>query len=207
MSQNSHLNSSTGCNNSDETGQQESIQQLKKQLPLVLENPVIQDFIKEEKRKKLMDNAFENPTSKNINLLNEEFKKFYRVNRVVRYSSVLIRNLSSHLDKLNKRRNERYNLIFDKPYDEEGNTVGMILQENKQEFIEPIEVVEAGIFPVKNERLDNAMRSLSDKQKRILYYYYIKEFSKREIAKILGESEANIGYWVKKTLAQLKNSL
>ena len=207
MTQHTHLISRTYCNNIDENRQPECIQQLKKQLPLILEHPVIQEFIKDEKYKKLVNKAFENPTSNNIALLNGEFKKIYRVNRVERYSSVLIRNLSIHLDKLNKRRNERYNLTFDKPYDEEGNTIGTILQQKNEEFIDPIEVVEAGIFPVKNEQLDNAMRLLSDKQKRILYYRYVKELSNREIAKTLNGTEQNIGYWVKKTLKQLRNAM
>jgi len=207
MSNYTHSISSNECCSIKDKPQLEYIQQLQEQLPKILKNPVIQSFIRGQEDKNLINETFENPTLKNIKLLNNHFKNFYFINRVERYGTILIRNLSAHLSKEGRERDKRYNLIFDKPYDNEGNTVGTMLQEDNQPYIDPIEIIEAGIFPIKNEKLDNAMRSLKVKQKQIMYYYFVQGLKKREIANLLGESEQSISYWVKKTLNELRNAI
>ncbi|MEN1938934.1 sigma-70 family RNA polymerase sigma factor [Paenibacillus sp. 102] len=213
MEEHTHSNSNNNCDHTEEKKQLEYIQQMQKRLPLILENPVIQEFLKDKKHEEIMNEAFKNPSQKNINLLNQTSKDFYRINRVLRYCSVLIRGRAIDFDKRQRNRNKKQMLIFDKNA-LEGNfptieTIGS-LQDSEGESPEAVvieEVGEGSIIPVENERLDKAMRALTDKQRKILYYRYEKMLTNRQIAEILGETEQNVGYWVKKTLKQLRNSL
>ncbi|WP_230932260.1 sigma-70 family RNA polymerase sigma factor [Priestia sp. TSO9] len=188
-------------------------QKIQKRLPLVLENPVIQEFLKDEKHKEAMHAAFKNPSQTDINLLNQTFKTFYRINRVVRYCSVLIRGRSQDFDKRERKRNFKQLLVFDKNALEDNapsiKTIGAVLDSNVESpELSVIEKVEEGtVIPVVNEELYKAMRALTDKQRKILYYRFEKMLTNRQIAEILGETEQNIGYWVKKTLKQLRDSL
>ncbi|MGF9893508.1 sigma-70 family RNA polymerase sigma factor [Priestia megaterium] len=213
MALNTHITSNNHNNNNVEKKHLEYTQKIQKRLPLVLENPVIQEFLKDEKHKTVMDETFKNPSQHNINLLNQTFKKFYRINRVVRYCSVLIRGRSQDFDKRERKRNAKQVLMFDRnAYEGDApsvDTIGdTIFADEKTPESVAIEKVEGEIIiPVANEELDKAMRSLSNKQRKILYYRYEKMLTNRQVAEILGETEQNVGYWVKKTLKQLRESL
>jgi len=213
MAPNTHFTSNNDFNTNLEKKHLEYIQQIQKRLPLVMENPVIQEFLKDEKHKGIMDIAFKNPSQHNINLLEQTFKTFYRINRVVRYCTVLIRGRSQDFDKRERNRNAKQQLIFDKnAYEGDSpciDTMGATKAGNTEtpESIVIEKVEEGTVIPVVNEGLDKAMRSLTDKQRKILYYRFEEELTNRQIAEILGESEQNVGYWLKKTVRQLRESM
>ncbi|WP_242300172.1 sigma-70 family RNA polymerase sigma factor [Bacillus cereus group sp. BfR-BA-01448] len=213
MGKHTHSNSDNNYHHNEEKKQLEYIQEIRKKLPLILENPIIQEFLKDKKHEEIMKEAFKNPSQKNINLLNQTSKEFYRINRVLRYCSVLIRGRAIDFDKRQRNRNKKQMLIFDKNALEGDfsaiETIGS-LQDCEAERPEALVIEGVGkgnVIPVENEKLDKAMHTLTDKQRMILYYRYEKMLTNRQIAEILGETEQNVGYWVKKTLKQLKDSL
>ena len=214
MAKYTHSISSTNCDNITEKNYKEYIQHVQKRMHLILENPVIQEFLKDEEHEKLMKDTFENPSPTNINLLNHIFQKFYRINRVERYSSALIRGRSQDYDKKRNKRERREHVILDKPASmgerDEIDTLGSLWEGKEATEVESFDSIidqKDGILPVENEHLEKAIRTLNDKQHKILYYRYQKQLTNREVAELLGETEQNIGYWVKKTLKQLRDSL
>ncbi|WP_456364514.1 sigma-70 family RNA polymerase sigma factor [Priestia aryabhattai] len=213
MALNTHFTSNNDFNGNSEQNHLKYIQQIQKRLPLVMENPVIQEFLKDEKHKEIMDEAFKNPSQDNINLLEQTFKTFYRINRVVRYCTVLIRGRSVDFDKRERKRNAKQQLIYDKNLYEGDtpcvDTAGATKTGNMEtpESIVMEKVEDGSVIPVENEKLDKAMRSLTDEQRKILYYRFEKMLTNRQIAEILGYNEQKVGYWLKKTVRDLKESM
>lgn len=214
MVKHTHSISSTIYDNITEKNYEKYIQYVQKRINEILENPIIQEFLKDKEHEKAMKDTFGKPSPTNINLLNHTFKKFYRINRVERYSSSLIRGRAQDYDKKRNKRERREHVILDKPASmgdrDEFDTLGSLWEGKETTEVESFDSIiekQNGILPVKNEHLEKAIRSLSDKQSKILFYRFQQQLTNREIADLLGESEQNIGYWVKKTLRQLRDSL
>lgn len=214
MAKYTHFISSTNCNNSKENNHGEYVQKIQKRMPLILGNPIIQEFLKNEEHQLIMSNTFKDPSPNNSNLLNEKFKKFYQINRIERYCSVLIKERSINFDKKRKKHINREVVILDKPArigpSGEVDTLGSLWEGKETTEVESVDSIidqQNGILPVKNKQLEKAIRALSEKQNKILFYRFQKQYTNREIAKLLGETEQNVGYWLKKTIKQIKESL
>ncbi|WP_456364488.1 sigma factor-like helix-turn-helix DNA-binding protein, partial [Priestia aryabhattai] len=112
-----------------------------------------------------------------------------------------------------RKRNAKQQLIYDKNLYEGDtpcvDTAGATKTGNMEtpESIVMEKVEDGSVIPVENEKLDKAMRSLTDEQRKILYYRFEKMLTNRQIAEILGYNEQKVGYWLKKTVRDLKESM
>ncbi|ELK23092.1 MULTISPECIES: sigma-70 family RNA polymerase sigma factor [Anoxybacillus] len=190
------------------------VERLKERLPIILENPIIKEFLKDSDHREVFYKTLEDPSVNNVQMLDEKFKKFYRYNRIIRYLMGFIRRYPIDYDKKVKLRSSRYQLIIDKPINNGRDDSRVSMREmivDKRElpldFLLTKEYERQGIFYIKNEVLSNALQSLNPNQRKILYLYYERGFNNKEIARILGQTEQNISYWHKKTLKQLREKL
>lgn len=178
------------------------------------EIPVIIEFLNNTQNKLSFDNFIKQPNQRNLDILNLNFMKFYRINRIVRYMSGLIKRYPIDYDKRVKLRNNRYQLIMDKPLNNGSNepniTIGDTVKSNTVNPMDVIIKLDEKIrlqFEIKNQLLSHAFNQLNDKQKKILYLYYELGFNNKEIGHYFNQSEQNISYWHKKTLKELRENL
>ncbi|MFO6498191.1 hypothetical protein ACINLD_18650 [Bacillus sp. z60-11] len=64
--------------------------QLKSRLSEVKKNPVMKEFLEDPDNNEIFYVALKHPTNKNLAALDERFKSFYRINRIIRYLSGFI---------------------------------------------------------------------------------------------------------------------
>lgn len=180
-------------------------------LPEIMRNPVIQEFLEDENNKSLFYQAFENPKEDNIRQLDIQFKRFYRYNRIIRYLSGLIRRYPIDYDKRVKLRKNRYPLTVDKTvtHNNTGSTMTMVdlIQDKSQKSSDYYLFKQSGSIFLENEQLLKLIEELNRKQRQILYLYYEIGFNNKEIGSLFGQTEQNISYWHKKTLKYLKDRL
>ena len=143
--------------------------------------------------------------------LNKRFKEFYRSNRISRYTTGLIKRYSIDYDKRVKLRNNRYQLIIDKPINDGRDganlTMGNILTDSNKtpyEILEEKERMKNKNFIAENQLLQKSVGELDPKQIEILHLKYVEGYNNKEIGEMFGQTEQNISYWHKKTLKQLK---
>ena len=179
----------------------------------ILKNPVIKEFLKDEKNKVSLERFLNIPTKENLEHLNDLFAKFYRINRVIRYMSGLIKRYPIDYDKRVKLRNKRYQLIMDKPVngkDESGTATlsDIVAVENKTPLDQVIkqENRKEMSFEIKTDFLHDEYKNLADKQREIIYMYYEQGFNNREIGEKFNQTEQNIRYWHDKTIKQLQGA-
>lgn len=156
------------------------ILKIKKRLPEILEDPIVKEFLQDKDNETAFNNAMEILDEVNINKLDQKFKQFHRVNRVIRYMTGLIKRYAIDFDKKGKVRNSRYQLVVDKPVnngrDGSNVTIKDLLKGHKGEM--PIEHLmlkedeEKNFFQLDNPSLIEAIEELNSKQHEILYMYY-----------------------------------
>ncbi len=183
-------------------------------LPKIMEDPVIREFLEVEGNRKVFDAAINSFDESKLKDLDERFKEFYRLNRISRYLTGLIKRYPIDFDKRVKLRNNRYQLIMDKPVrsgkEDSVLTMGNLLTSTDKtpyDILEEKERLKENIFVAKNQLLQESVAELEPKQIEILYLKYEEGYSNKEIGKFFGQTEQNISYWHKKTIKQLKKSM
>lgn len=182
-------------------------EEVKNNLTKILENGVIQEFLEDEENNELFNQLLENPDEEQLRFLDEKFKEFYRMNRIIRYLSGLIRRYPIDYDKRMKLRNSRFLLIIDKTVTNnmDESNVGMIdlIKDDYQKELDENLLKPTGFFSIENDELELVINELNKKQKQILYLYYERGLNNKEIGDLFGQTEQNISYWHKKTLKHL----
>ncbi|MCY8636630.1 sigma-70 family RNA polymerase sigma factor [Bacillus sp. S17B2] len=195
------------CRKQEDCQQLNDILYLKNNLQSILKNPVILEFLKDPLHKNTFYTALNDPSDDNLNRLNKQFKSFYRINRAIRYLSGFIKRYPTDYNKRVRRRQDRYQLILNKPATESSDTeLALLLQDTSQPSINFNRITNTN-FPADNEDLLEAINVLTEKQRKILTFYYEYGYTHKEIGRIFEESEQNISYWHKKTLKQLRDYL
>ncbi|KXI54493.1 MULTISPECIES: sigma-70 family RNA polymerase sigma factor [Bacillus cereus group] len=177
-----------------------------------MEQPIVRSFLQSKYNYNLFEEAITNPTPENKQILDQTFKSHFKKIKVIDYVSKLIHYYSIDLQKkitLNKQRNvlnldstvatkdgdmiSKYDIIT---LDNEDNTYDKFIQneDNLQSHLS-------------DELLIKSFRKLSKKQIKILNLFYLEEYTNKEIAKILGESEQTISYNHKSAIKKLKQSM
>jgi RNA polymerase sigma factor (sigma-70 family) len=183
------------------------VRKWRKNLTEILENPVIKEFLEDKDNAKAFYTALERPSEKNVKELDRKFKQFYRINRIIRYLSGLVRRYPIDFDKRVKRRNSRYQLILNSAVGDSGTTMGDLIPDNDALPLDILMQKEQGLLSGQNDALQKALKTLNRKQNELLYLYYVKGYNNREIGQIFGQTEQNISYWHKKTLKQLREKM
>lgn len=202
---NSNENDASPCCRKD-------ILEIKKRLPVILEDPIVKEFLQDEDNKTAFNNAMEILDEANMKKLDEKFKQFHRINRIIRYMTGLIKRSAIDYDKKDKLRNSRYQLVVDKPVNNgrEGSNVTIkdLLIEPKgtspADYLIFKEDEEKKLFQMDNSYLSEAIKELNEKQHEILYMYYEQGYTNKEISEYYGQTEQNISYWHKRSIKQLE---
>lgn len=86
---------------------QKDIERIKEKMSELLKNSVLQEFLAREEYKNAFYEVFEKGDYESVEKLNNNFKEFYRINRIVRYMTGLIKRYPIDYDKRVKLRNSR----------------------------------------------------------------------------------------------------
>ncbi|ECO1677996.1 sigma-70 family RNA polymerase sigma factor [Peribacillus frigoritolerans] len=188
------------------------ILEIKKRLPKILEDPMVKEFLKDKENQTAFNRAMEILDEVNIKNLDQKFRNFHRINRIIRYMTGLIKRYPIDYDKRVKLRSSRYQLVVDKSINNgrDGSNVTMkdLLVEGKGET--PVECLmhkedkQKNFFQMENQYLNEAIEKLDPKQHQILYMYYEQGLNNKEIGEYFGQTEQNISYWHKKSIRQLE---
>lgn len=176
--------------------------------PALLSNPVIINFLKEEKNVHLLIQAMRCPTKENIAYLDEAFREFYLKIRWIAFASQLLYYGSIDYDKKHRKDRERYPLILDKPLqgDQENDGVLVDLIPSKELSIEEM-IIEKGKSLEEicgHPFLLQAIKELTKKEKEIIKLAYIEDLTDKKIAEKLDVSPQAIFKTRKKAIHKLR---
>ena len=170
-----------------------------------LKNPILNSFLENENGNNLYEEFLKNPTRKNKENLETNFEMYVVKIRLLAYFSQSIYFASQKYDKKQRQYNIQNQLILDKAFDEEGET----LLSSLTELIEGEELPNYSELEkyFEDEVLYKAISKLNLKQKEILYLSYVKQYKDGEIADIYGISQQAINKQKNKALEKVRKSI
>ncbi|MBY7141576.1 sigma-70 family RNA polymerase sigma factor [Virgibacillus sp. NKC19-3] len=182
----------------------EVIEQIKK----TLDQPIMKTFLEDDENVELLINAMEHPTEFNFNKLDEVFGQHLQKARMMKYLINLIRIYSIDFDKKQRKLNDRFPLIVDKPLGDEGEdeTIGSLLATEDPDFVE-LYVKRNGQDLkefISSMPLYQAIDELTEKQKSLMKLFYVDNLSNVEISEIFEESPQNISNIHRQALKKLR---
>lgn len=149
-----------------------------------LENPIIKEFLKEEKNFNLLMKAILNPTKYNKRAIDKAFYSHYLKVKKIKYVSTLIYFFSVDFDKKQRRYQNHNPLILDRDISNGVEaTLKEIIPDNKQltDHVFGTTLIDH----IENEKLAKALKKLTEKQLQVLELIYLKNFSLKEISFML----------------------
>ena len=170
---------------------------------------IIDCFLSIKENQKLYQLYKEFPTKDNEKKLDNAFRNYFRKIRAISYLNKVIHFESKHFDKIFRRNNERYLLILDRPINTEenisvmselledyssNNFVDEIYSEHLEDHFHSLDVI-------------NSIKNLTEKQKRILFMYFIKNLKDAEIAKVLKISQQAVSKTRNKAITKIRSDL
>ncbi|MED0894383.1 sigma-70 family RNA polymerase sigma factor [Aneurinibacillus migulanus] len=173
-------------------------------------NPVLKNFLKEEAHLTLFIETVTSPTTEKQKALDYAFKKFYQRIRIINFLSTILYYGAIDYDKKNRKYNQKYALILDKP-------IGTSPEDVSVTMVDLIASPDAEIDDLISSKSDTleenvsqsslirALRTLNDREKEILNLAYLHNMSDRAIALKVGLSHQAIGKARKKSLAKIRS--
>ncbi|HEF1906398.1 TPA: sigma-70 family RNA polymerase sigma factor [Bacillus cereus] len=173
-----------------------------------MNEPIVRNFLKDKGNYAIFQDAILNPTHENTHLLNQIFAEYYRKVKIINYISKLVKYYSIDIEKrihLNKKRNV---LTLDASINEEDeSSIKMDVLSSSEEDLtyESFELASGDLKEhLNNDFLHKALEVLSDKQIKVLNLIYMNDFTNKQVAEILKESEQTISYNHKAALTKLQ---
>lgn len=177
----------------------------------LLNQPIMKGFLKDEKNYSLLAESVCSQCPLIDKRLDESFKQFYFKVKSLKYFSNLIHYYAIDLDKKYRLNQQRYSLILDKPVNQDAgysDTLHDYFNFFTPDMSELIINEEKGLLEyIEDIKLYMAVKSLTNKQRRILEFMYIYGFKNKNIAKIFSDSPQNISKIHKRTLEKIRNYL
>ncbi|MFS0873184.1 sigma-70 family RNA polymerase sigma factor [Paenibacillus xylanilyticus] len=158
-------------------------------------NPIIKDFMDNEKNKQMIIDYINSPTSANMIKLDDCFRAFYFEIRFTSYILSLIRFASIDFDRKERKISKRSTLILD---DQENSHLlehHSVRNEEKEVHLE-----ELFSDPV----LFEAIQQLTKKEKEVLVKSYIMELSDTQIAQKNNVSQQSVSKLRTKALQKIR---
>jgi RNA polymerase sigma factor (sigma-70 family) len=177
-----------------------------------LSNPVMKAFLNNEEHLSIFATAISFPSKINKGNLNEKFKQFYLELRLTKYLSTLLHYDSINFDKKKRKLADRFPLLLDQPVNYGGEELTLLVDIIPSDGV----VKESELIFHKSHsleehltdmRLFEAIKILTDRQKRILELSYIEQMSDRRISIELGVSQQSISKTRNKALSRIKEFL
>ncbi|MFT8225069.1 sigma factor-like helix-turn-helix DNA-binding protein, partial [Streptococcus agalactiae] len=165
-----------------------------------MNEPIIRNFLKDEKNNALFQAAIINPTEANTSMLNSAFAEYYRKVKVINYISNLVYFYSIDFDKrvsLYKKRNLFALTVSHAEIDNNLNNLDALTSsEEDLTYADYERMAKKGDLKdhIDGELLYKALDVLSDKQLKILTLMYLNDHTNKEVAEILDESVQTISY-------------
>ncbi|HFJ9454169.1 sigma factor-like helix-turn-helix DNA-binding protein [Bacillus tropicus] len=175
-----------------------------------MNEPIIRNFLKDEKNNALFQAAIINPTEANTSMLNSAFAEYYRKVKVINYISNLVYFYSIDFDKrvsLYKKRNLFALTVSHAEIDNNLNNLDALTSsEEDLTYADYERMAKKGDLKdhIDGELLYKALDVLSDKQLKILTLMYLNDHTNKEVAEILDESVQTISYNHNKALTKIK---
>lgn len=187
----------------------QKLDEFKKNNKEFLENPIIRNFLKNKQNFQLFMDALYNPTTKNMEKLDETFKLFYFEIRFSAFISSSVYFSAINFDKKQRKYSSRYPLTIDSPIQSEDEvTFKEMIEDPESEItLDKISISDDIADYIINPVLYEAVQSLSLKQREILNFAYIKGLSDTQIAKILGKSQQAVSKLHKKSLRKIQEHI
>lgn len=155
----------------------------------MIQNPLLVNFLKVRENMELYDEYCRQPTAERKELLNKRFTQYYFEIRMLSYLSKTIHFEAKRFDAKIRRRNQRCLLILDTSPKESDHTSRLT------DFI-----ADPGLPPdplisnqledhIQNPKLHRSVSKLTNRQKEVLYYSFVEEWTDTRIAQKLGVSQ------------------
>lgn len=175
----------------------------------LLNQPIMKGFLKDKKNYSLLAESVCDQCPLLNQRLDESFRQFYFKVKSLKYFSSLIYYYAIDLDKKYKLNQQRYSLILDKPIKQDGdqsNTLQDYFNFSNPDMSELIITGEDELFEhIGDINIYTAIKSLTDKQKKILELKYIYDFKNKDIAKIFNDSPQNISKIHKNAIEKIRS--
>ncbi|MFT0803536.1 sigma factor-like helix-turn-helix DNA-binding protein [Bacillus swezeyi] len=171
-----------------------------------LNEPIVKRFLANPANLKLFQEATQNPTFQNQQLLDQRFKKFYKKARILKYFSTMIKVSSIDFDKQHRRIKQRFLLTLDAPLnkeDEATTRIETVPDKNEDPFSKSCVSLNECIT---DPKLYEAYSKLNNKQKKVLNLMYAEGLTIQDIATFLEDSKQNINNIHKRSLKRLKKA-
>lgn len=181
------------------------LQQYKKKNKKFFENNIISSFLDDKSHQELLMKTLSNPSTENNEELDQAFKRFYFNIRFTSYISSALYFNAINFDKKHRKISNRFPLTVDSNVGgEEGQTFKDIIADRNAEIRVDQLIKRNSIMEYLEDRiLYEAVQRLTDKQREILYFAYVKGMSDTEIGILLGKSQQVVSKHHKKALKSI----
>lgn len=147
---------------------------------------LLKSFFGNQENIELFEAYLLNPTEKNKEFLDEQFELHKYVARCTAYLSKAIFYKSQHFDKKVRKDRQTYQLILNDDKDGQKPLIEIIPNINELYISSDVQEIEENFD---DQKLKEAMKILTEKQKRIIYLIYFEELRDREVAALLNISQ------------------
>lgn len=176
-----------------------------------MNEPIIKKFLSMEENQVLLNKAINTKEPIHADKLNQAFSKYYRKVKILNYISMLIHYYSIDFDKKNSKNVKRQALVLDisPGVDKENKSPNNALLSSKEDltYNACFEKNKNLQDHITDRTLYNAISKLSKKQVHILNLIYGSNYSNKEVADFLGESNQTISYNHRRALEILKEQI
>lgn len=169
-------------------------------------NQAVETFVRKPEHQHVIKEYLRDPVNENQFALDQAFKAYYFDVRFTSYVSTSLYFQSVNFDKRARRFAERNTLTLDLPISEGGSTTfkEQIADPSGEVLYQEEDKLEACL---QDERLIKALATLTEQQRLILNYAYVKQWSDTAIASYQGVSQQSISKSHRKALQKLKREL
>lgn len=186
---------------------EEEIKKFEMENPELLNNDLVISFLKIPINKEMYMKTISNPTPENMKELDILFKHFYFKIRFISHISTTLKFNSINYDKRLKVIQSRFTSTLNAPINTDGGEetfLDLLAAEESYLILDEIvledEINEHVTCPLMND----ALYSLTEKQKQIINLVYIKGFSDTEIGQLLNISQQAVSKTHKKALKNIR---
>jgi RNA polymerase sigma factor (sigma-70 family) len=155
-----------------------------------IKNPLLVSFFSNTENVQLYENYYLTPSEENKNKLVQSFKKHCFKAKVVSYFSKIIPYKAKNFDAKIREHREKYLPILDKPINNDEDSVNIV-----NNLADESSAITADFYSDKledyihDELIVKAVKTLTKRQKQILFLSYVHDLKDVEIAELLNISQ------------------
>ncbi|MGA5691387.1 hypothetical protein [Cytobacillus pseudoceanisediminis] len=171
--------------------------------------PIVKSFINQPKNLSLLESAIIHDDLSAKVQLDEQFVEHFFLFRLIKYISTLSYYFSNDFDKQRRKQKEKYQLIIDKPSDNNKDSPSIIdIFSLKQDGESHNHSLETGFLifdSIEDENLYEILIQLNKKEKEIIKLLVFDQLKQIEVAKLFNETPQNIAKTKKRIITKIRN--